>query len=131
MADDAKKQILKAEATLLRLPIFALAVKGSATLDGFEFRFTRRRGERTVDSIVRTERDEKTPYPGPLARRVHMAILEGEEEIFLSETQRLEERFNGIPLFIRPKSFFQTNPAVVWVSVCTTFLSTNRDLCNR
>ncbi|MGD9715466.1 MAG: 23S rRNA (uracil(747)-C(5))-methyltransferase RlmC [Sulfuricurvum sp.] len=43
---------------------------------------------------------------------VHMAILEGEEEIFLSETQRLEERFNGIPLFIRPKSFFQTNPAV-------------------
>lgn len=75
MADDAKRQILKAEATLLRLPIFALAVKGSASLDGFEFRFSRRRGERTVDSVVRTERDEKVPYPGPLARRVHMAIL--------------------------------------------------------
>lgn len=43
---------------------------------------------------------------------VHMAILEGEEEIFLTEETRLEERFNGIPLFIRPKSFFQTNPDV-------------------
>ena len=75
MADDAKKQILKAEATLLRLPIFALAVKGSSSLDGFEFRFSRRRGERTVDSVIRTERDEKSAYPGPLARRVHMAIL--------------------------------------------------------
>jgi 23S rRNA (uracil747-C5)-methyltransferase len=41
---------------------------------------------------------------------VHMAILEGEEEIFLTEQRRLEERLNGIPLYIRPKSFFQTNP---------------------
>lgn len=43
---------------------------------------------------------------------VHMAILEGEEEIFLTEATRLEERLNDIPLFIRPKSFFQTNPDV-------------------
>lgn len=43
---------------------------------------------------------------------VHMAILEGEEEIFLTEAQRIEEQFNGIPLYIRPKSFFQTNPEV-------------------
>ncbi|MDP3464603.1 MAG: 23S rRNA (uracil(747)-C(5))-methyltransferase RlmC [Sulfuricurvum sp.] len=43
---------------------------------------------------------------------VHMAILEGEEEIFLTEETRLEERLNGIPLFIRPKSFFQTNTDV-------------------
>jgi len=43
---------------------------------------------------------------------VHMAILEGEEEIFLTEQTRLEERLNGIPLFIRPKSFFQTNTDV-------------------
>lgn len=43
---------------------------------------------------------------------VHMAILEGEEEIFLTEQQRLEERLNNVPLFIRPKSFFQTNPEV-------------------
>lgn len=43
---------------------------------------------------------------------IHMAILEGDEEIFLTEATRLEENFNGIPLFIRPKSFFQTNPEV-------------------
>jgi len=43
---------------------------------------------------------------------IHMAILEGEEEIFLTEQIRLEERLNGIPLFIRPKSFFQTNTDV-------------------
>ena len=75
MADDAKRQILKAEATLLRLPIFALAVKGSSTLDGFEYRYSRRRGERTVETVVRTERDDKDAYPGPLARRVHLAML--------------------------------------------------------
>ncbi len=43
---------------------------------------------------------------------VHMAILEGEEEIFLTEATYLEEKLNDIPLFIRPKSFFQTNPEV-------------------
>jgi 23S rRNA (uracil747-C5)-methyltransferase len=43
---------------------------------------------------------------------VHMAILEGDEEIFLTEQTRLEEKLNGIPLFIRPKSFFQTNTDV-------------------
>ncbi|ABR73592.1 23S rRNA (uracil(747)-C(5))-methyltransferase RlmC [Actinobacillus succinogenes] len=42
----------------------------------------------------------------------HAAILEGQKEIFLTEQQVLEERFNGIPLFIRPQGFFQTNPAV-------------------
>lgn len=41
---------------------------------------------------------------------VHMAILEGDEEIFLTEKQHIVEVFNGIPLAIRPKSFFQTNP---------------------
>ena len=43
---------------------------------------------------------------------VHMAILEGEEEIFLTEATRLEEEFNQVPLYIRPKSFFQTHPEV-------------------
>lgn len=42
----------------------------------------------------------------------HAAILEGETEIFLTEQQVLEERFNQIPLFIRPQGFFQTNPNV-------------------
>ena len=43
---------------------------------------------------------------------VHMAIMEGEEEIFLSGEHALAENFNGVPLWIRPQSFFQTNPAV-------------------
>jgi 23S rRNA (uracil747-C5)-methyltransferase len=41
-----------------------------------------------------------------------MAIMEGDEEIFLTPQTTLEERLNGIPLFIKPKSFFQTNPDV-------------------
>lgn len=43
---------------------------------------------------------------------VHMAILEGETEIILTEQTALEERLNDVPLFIRPRSFFQTNPAI-------------------
>lgn len=43
---------------------------------------------------------------------VHMAILEGEEEIALTENQTLAEQLNDVPLWIRPRSFFQTNPAV-------------------
>lgn len=41
-----------------------------------------------------------------------MAIMEGETEIYLTEQQALAERFNDVPLWIRPQSFFQTNPAV-------------------
>ncbi|MDG1642388.1 23S rRNA (uracil(747)-C(5))-methyltransferase RlmC [Klebsiella huaxiensis] len=43
---------------------------------------------------------------------VHMAIMEGEQEIFLTDQQALAENFNGLPLWIRPQSFFQTNPVV-------------------
>ncbi len=42
----------------------------------------------------------------------HMAILEGDEEIFLTDNHHLSERFNNIPLYIHPKSFFQTNPTI-------------------
>jgi 23S rRNA (uracil747-C5)-methyltransferase len=42
----------------------------------------------------------------------HKAILEGEKEIFLTEQQSLTMRLNGMPLHLRPKSFFQTNTAV-------------------
>ena len=42
----------------------------------------------------------------------HAAILEGKQEIFLTEPQFLPENFNGVPLFIRPQGFFQTNPTV-------------------
>ncbi|EOD3492438.1 23S rRNA (uracil(747)-C(5))-methyltransferase RlmC [Cronobacter malonaticus] len=43
---------------------------------------------------------------------VHMAIMEGDEEIWLTQQQALAENFNGVPLWIRPQSFFQTNPTV-------------------
>ncbi|PHM37870.1 23S rRNA (uracil(747)-C(5))-methyltransferase RlmC [Xenorhabdus innexi] len=42
----------------------------------------------------------------------HMAILEGEKEILFTEKKMLRENFNNIPLYIRPRSFFQTNPAI-------------------
>ncbi len=38
--------------------------------------------------------------------------MEGETEIYLTEQQALAERFNDVPLWVRPQSFFQTNPAV-------------------
>ncbi|MBS1206166.1 MAG: rumB [Proteobacteria bacterium] len=53
---------------------------------------------------------------------VHMAIMEGETEIFLTEQQALAENFNGVPLWIRPQSFFQTNPVVA-----STLYSTARN----
>ncbi|SFM89330.1 23S rRNA m(5)U-747 methyltransferase [Izhakiella capsodis] len=53
---------------------------------------------------------------------VHMAILEGEEEIFLSDEQVLAERLNQVPLWMRPGSFFQTNP-----SVAATLYASARD----
>lgn len=43
---------------------------------------------------------------------VHMAILEGELEIPLTEKRALEECFNDVPLYVLPQSFFQTNPYV-------------------
>ncbi|MDR0219147.1 MAG: 23S rRNA (uracil(747)-C(5))-methyltransferase RlmC [Enterobacteriaceae bacterium] len=42
----------------------------------------------------------------------HMAILEGEKEIIFTENNMLQENFNHIPLYIRPRSFFQTNPDI-------------------
>ncbi|GKW22889.1 23S rRNA (uracil(747)-C(5))-methyltransferase RlmC [Pectobacterium polonicum] len=43
---------------------------------------------------------------------VHQAIMEGKTEIILSEAAALAEQFNQVPLYIRPQSFFQTNPQV-------------------
>lgn len=42
----------------------------------------------------------------------HAAILEGEEEIVLTDNSFLPITLNNTPLFIKPKSFFQTNPYV-------------------
>jgi len=43
---------------------------------------------------------------------IHMAVLEGEQEIALTDQQALRDQLNDVPLYLRPKSFFQTNPFV-------------------
>jgi 23S rRNA (uracil747-C5)-methyltransferase len=54
----------------------------------------------------------------------HQAILEGPEEIYLTEQEFLTETLNGVPLCIQPGCFFQTNSttaeklyhmAAIWV----------------
>ncbi|MEP9384829.1 23S rRNA (uracil(747)-C(5))-methyltransferase RlmC [Nocardioides sp. KR10-350] len=42
----------------------------------------------------------------------HKAVLEGEEELFLTDQETLTMRVNGIDLQLRPHSFFQTNTEV-------------------
>jgi len=42
----------------------------------------------------------------------HKAVLEGEQEILLTEADTLTMRVNGLPLHLGPQSFFQTNSAV-------------------
>ena len=42
----------------------------------------------------------------------HKAVLEGEHELPLTAQQQLTMRLNGIPLHLRPQSFFQTNDSV-------------------
>lgn len=43
---------------------------------------------------------------------LHAAILEGQEEIVLSDNDVLSVKLNHVPLFIRPQSFFQTNTKI-------------------
>ena len=43
---------------------------------------------------------------------VPMAVLEGERELLLSDADSLTMRINGLPLHLRPRSFFQTNSNV-------------------
>lgn len=40
------------------------------------------------------------------------ALLEGAEEIVLSQATLLREQLNQVPLYLTPQSFFQTNPSV-------------------
>lgn len=42
----------------------------------------------------------------------HKAVLEGEREIALTPQQRLRMRVGGLPLYLGPRSFFQTNTEV-------------------
>jgi 23S rRNA (uracil747-C5)-methyltransferase len=43
---------------------------------------------------------------------VHMAVLEGPDEIVFTASDLLREELNTVPLYLTPQSFFQTNTAV-------------------
>jgi hypothetical protein len=66
---------IKAEANLLRLPLFALQTKGLKTLDGIECRGQTTRNGETHSFVLTAARSTITPYPGPLARAAHLAFL--------------------------------------------------------
>lgn len=66
---------IRAEANLLRLPLFALGTKGLKTLDGVECKGTITRDGQTHQFTLRATRNTATLYPGPLARAAHLAFL--------------------------------------------------------
>jgi hypothetical protein len=68
-------QIIKVEANLLRLPLFALHTKGLKTLDAIECRGRLSRDDMAHEFIFRAYRSTATAYPGPLARSAHLAFL--------------------------------------------------------
>lgn len=75
MSTDLLPRFIKAEANLLRLPLFALHTKGLRTLDGIQCKGTITRNGETHEFTLITSRSTRTLYPGPLARRVHLAFL--------------------------------------------------------
>lgn len=68
-------RLIKAEANLLRLPLFALDTKGLRTLDAIECRGRLRREDGAQEFVFRASRSATMPYPGPLARSAHLALL--------------------------------------------------------
>lgn len=74
-ARDLLPRFVRAEANLLRLPLFALHTKGLKTLDGIECRGTTTRDGQTHEYVFRATRNTATLYPGPLARAAHLALL--------------------------------------------------------
>ena len=69
------EQPLKAEANLLRLPVFALKTKGLSVLDGIKCKGRVRREGEAYTFTWETMRAANLPYPGPLSRAIHMALL--------------------------------------------------------
>lgn len=74
---EVMSRFVSAETNLLRLPFFALQTQGLKTLDGFQAsgEDKDRKTGATYRFHVRTTRNTATPYPGPLSRSVHLAIL--------------------------------------------------------
>src|ERR1700719_1823939 len=72
---DQRAVFVKAEANLLRLPLFALHTKRLKTLDGIECRGRTTRDGQSHQFTFRATRNTATLYPGPLARSAHLAFL--------------------------------------------------------
>lgn len=68
-------RLVKAEANFLRFPFFALDTKRLKTLDGIECRGTLRRAGQDSPYMLRITRNTASLYPGPLARKIHFALL--------------------------------------------------------
>jgi hypothetical protein len=73
--DEESPRIIKVEANLLRLPLFALHTRGLASLDGIESRGRTCRDGVVRDYVFACTRNTATHYPGPLARSAHVALL--------------------------------------------------------
>lgn len=71
----AVPRLIKVEANLLRLPLFALETKRLRTLDGIECRGKLTRDGAVHEFVFRASRNTATPYPGPLSRSAHLAFL--------------------------------------------------------
>lgn len=70
------RQIVQAEANLLRFPFFALHTKGLKNRRAIEVLGTRKDDEGTRhDFSLRVSRNTDYCYPGPLSRKLHFALL--------------------------------------------------------
>lgn len=66
---------IKAEANLLRLPLFALHTKGLKSLEGIECRGQLTRDGKTQSYVLRVSRNTASLFPGTLSRKIHFAFL--------------------------------------------------------
>src|SRR5712692_2275171 len=73
--DKGPPRLVKTEANLLRLPLFALHTKGLKSLDGIACTGRITRDGQTHQFTFRATRNTATLYPGPLARSAHLAFL--------------------------------------------------------
>lgn len=67
--------IVRAEANLLRFPLFAIGTKNLRTLDGIQCSGRMTRHGESYQFTYKATRNTATLYPGPLARRAHLAFL--------------------------------------------------------
>lgn len=73
--EDQLPHFIRAEANLLRLPLFALHTKRLKTLDGVECTGRITRDGQTHQFRFRATRNTAGLYPGPQARSAHLAFL--------------------------------------------------------